>query len=72
MGTKLTDEQVAAFRRNRPAVRASLACEGIYLTADEEALFEEMDRDRLSLEDCDARILRYCREKGDIPLTDNG
>ena len=46
MREKLTDDQVAAFRRNRPAVRASLACEGIYLTEDEETLFEEMDRDR--------------------------
>ena len=67
MGEKLTDEELAEIRRNRLAVRASLACEGIYLTAEDEALFEEMDRDRLNIGERDARVLRYCREKGYAP-----
>ena len=40
---RLTDEELAEIRRRRPGVRASLACEGMYLTAEEEALFEQMD-----------------------------
>ena len=45
---RLTDEELAEIRRRRPGVRASLACEGMYLTAEEEALFEQMDKERLT------------------------
>jgi len=48
MPRRLTDAELAEIRRRRPGVRASLACEGMYLTAEEEALFEQMDRDRLT------------------------
>ena len=44
---QLTDAEIAEIRRRRPGVRASLACEGMFLTAEEEALFEQMDRERL-------------------------
>jgi len=67
MGAKLTDEQLAEIQRNRPGVCASLACEGIVLSAEVEALFDEMDRDRLGSDDRATRILRYCREKGYAP-----
>ena len=58
---KLTDEELAEIRRRRPGVRASLAVEGMYLTAEEEALFEQMDAERLGGDDSAARIIEFCR-----------
>src|SRR5437899_4860290 len=45
---RLTDTEIAEIHRRRPGVRVSLACGGMYLTAEEEALFERMDRERLT------------------------
>ena len=59
----LTDEELAEIRRRRPGVRASLGCEGMYLTAEEEALFEQMDKERLTPDEAAARITAFCREK---------
>ena len=59
----LTDAEVAEIRRRRPGVRASLACEGMHLTAEEEALFEQMDKERLTPEDSARRILEFHRER---------
>jgi hypothetical protein len=55
--------ELAEIRRRRPGVRASLACEGMYLTAEEEALFDEMDRERLSSDECAKRIIEFSRAK---------
>ena len=60
---RLTDVEIAEIRRRRPGVRASLACEGMYLTAEEEALFEQMDRERLSPEEAAQRIVQFTRAK---------
>jgi hypothetical protein len=60
---RLTKAELAEIRRRRPGVRASLACEGLYLTAEEEALFEEMDRDRLNADDRAARIVQFSRTR---------
>ena len=60
---KLTDAELAEIRRRRPGVRVSLACEGMYLTAEEEALFEQMDRDRLTPDDRAARLTEFYRAK---------
>jgi len=60
---RLTKAEVAEIRRRRPGVRASLACEGLHLTAEEEALFEEMDRERLSADERAARIVEFNRAK---------
>ena len=60
---RLTDEELAEIRRRRPGVRASLACEGIYLTAEQEALFEEMDRERLTADQRAERIDQFHRAK---------
>ena len=60
---RLTDGELAEIRRRRPSVRASLACEGLYLTSEEEALFEEMNRERLTADQCAARIVEYSRAK---------
>jgi hypothetical protein len=60
---RLTDEELAEIRRRRPGVRASLACEGMYLTAEEEALFEQMDKERLTPDESAARLTAFSREK---------
>ena len=60
---RLTDAELAEVRRRRPGVRASLACEGLYLTAEEEALFEQMDRERLTADQRAARIVEFSRTK---------
>ena len=60
---QLTDAELAEIRRRRPGVRASLACEGMYLTAEEEALFEQMDRERLSPDARAARLTEFYRAK---------
>jgi hypothetical protein len=60
---RLTDAELAEIRRRRPGVRASLACEGMHLTADEEALFEQMDRERLTADERAQRIIQFARAK---------
>ena len=60
---RLTDAEIAEIRRRRPGVRASLACEGMILTAEEEALFDEMERERLTPDDGAKRILEFSRAK---------
>jgi hypothetical protein len=62
-GSRLTTTELAEIRRRRPGVRASLACEGLYLTAEKEALFEEMDRQQLSADERAARIVQFSRAK---------
>ena len=60
---RLTDAEIAEIRSRRPGVRASLACEGMYLAAEEEALFEQMDGLRLTPDECAKRIVEFSREK---------
>jgi hypothetical protein len=60
---RLTDAEVAEIRRRRPGVRASLACEGMYLTAEEEALFDQMEQERLTPDERAARITQFSRAK---------
>jgi hypothetical protein len=60
---RLNDIEVAELRRRRPSVRASLACENLHLTADEEALFEQFDRERLSMEEREARLIAWDRAR---------
>jgi serine/threonine protein phosphatase PrpC len=59
---RLTDAELAEIRR-RASVRASLACDGMVLTAEEEALFDAMDRERLTPDECAQRIIRFSRAK---------
>jgi hypothetical protein len=63
MPRRLTDSELAEIRRRRPGVRASLACEGMYLTAEEEALFDQMDRERLTPDESAQRIIEFSRAK---------
>ena len=57
----LTEAEIAEIRRRRPGVRASLACEDMVLTAEEEALFDEMERERLTPDEGAKRILEFSR-----------
>jgi hypothetical protein len=59
--SRLSDAELAEIRRRRPGVRTSLACEGIYLTAEEEALFEQFDRERLTPDERTERIIALIR-----------
>jgi hypothetical protein len=63
MPRRLTDSEVAEIRRRRPGVRASLACEGMYLTTEEEALFDRMERERLTPDERAKRITQISRAK---------
>lgn len=58
---RLTDAELAEIRLRRPGVRASLACEGMYLTAEDEALFEQMDKERVTPDERARRILEISR-----------
>jgi hypothetical protein len=58
---RLTVAELAEIRRRRPGMRASLACEGMYLTAEEEALFDQMERERLTPDERAARITQVSR-----------
>jgi hypothetical protein len=60
---RLTNAELAEIRRRRPGVRASLACEGMYLTAEEEALFQEMEQERLTADERAARITQLSRAR---------
>jgi hypothetical protein len=58
---RLTDAELAEIRRRRPGVRASLACEGMTLTDEEEALFDALERERLTPDERAARITQLSR-----------
>ena len=60
---RLTDVEVAEIRRRRAGVRASLACEGMRLTAEEEALFDQMDAERLTPDEAAKRFIEFSRMK---------
>jgi hypothetical protein len=60
---RLTDAELAEIRRRRPGVRASLACEGMVLTAEEESLFDRMEEERLTPDERAARITQLSRAK---------
>ena len=60
---RLTDVELAEIRRRRPGLRASLACEGMVLTAEEESLFDQMEEGRLTPDERAARITQLSRAK---------
>jgi hypothetical protein len=62
----LTDAELAEIRRRRPGVRASLACEDIYLTAEDEALFEQMDKERLTAGQRIERVIELSLAEHDL------
>ena len=58
---KPTESEIKARQKRDRVAKASLACEGITFTAEEDALFEEMDRLGLSNDERSAYIDAYCK-----------
>src|SRR5260370_11341587 len=54
-----TDADTARIRRRRAAVRASLAIEGLVLTAEEERILDQFEAEGLSAEKRRARVWAY-------------
>ncbi len=61
---RLSDAEIAEIRRRRPGVRASLACEGMHLTVEEEALFDQFEQERLTPDERAERITELSRAAG--------
>lgn len=59
----LTDSELAEIQRRRPGAIASLACEGMFLTAEEQALVAQMDDELLPRAARTARIIEFIRAK---------
>lgn len=59
----MTDAELAEIQRRRPGARACLACEGMVLTAEEDELIEQMDRERLPADARTARIVAFVLAK---------
>ena len=60
---RLTDAHLADLQRRRPGARASLACEGMFLTPEEEALVAQMDDECLPPDARTARIVEFIRAR---------
>jgi hypothetical protein len=60
---RLGDAEVVSAKYNFAEAKASLACEGIYLTEEEEALFRCFEEERLPHEECRRRLVEFCRAK---------
>jgi hypothetical protein len=60
---RLSDAELAQSKLNFAKAQASLACEGMYLTEAEEALFREFDEERLSPDEVRRRALAFCRSQ---------
>ena len=61
--SRLSDAELAAAKHNFAQAKASLACEGIYLTLEEEALFHRFESECLSHQERRRRIIDFCRAK---------
>jgi hypothetical protein len=66
---RLTDAEVAEIRGRKDAVRASLACEGMYLDAEDEALLEDLLQERVTPEEGERRIVEWfhARQSRKVP-----
>jgi hypothetical protein len=60
---RLSDAELTAAKYNFAQAKASLACEGIYLTSEEEALFRSFEEQRLPHDECRGRLIAFCRAK---------
>lgn len=60
---RLTDAEVAAARYNRAQGEASLACEGIYFSDDEKAVFDRFERERLPHGERRRQLVEFYRQR---------
>jgi len=59
----LNDEELAAAKYNLKEAKASFACEGIYLSDEENALFEKFEEQRISHDERLKLIIEYSRSR---------
>lgn len=59
----LTEAELAEAKQNLAEARASLACEGMYFTEKEEALFRQFAEERLPHDECLRRAIEFCRQE---------
>ena len=59
---KFDDRQMRDIRKRARAAKATMACEDIYLTPEEEALFEQMNKDRIPFEQRRKTLDAYIRD----------
>jgi hypothetical protein len=64
---RLSETEIADLRCHRSGARASLACETLHLTATQEALFEQFDHERLTMEEREARLIARTRARRESP-----
>ncbi len=55
--TRLTDAELTTAKHNLLKGKVSLACEGLYLSPEQEAMFQGFEDERLSHEERRARII---------------
>jgi hypothetical protein len=60
---QLKDAELAAAEYNFAQAKASLACEGIHLTTEEEALFKCFQKQRLPHDECRRQLITFSRAK---------
>jgi hypothetical protein len=60
---RLSDAELAEAKRNRAAGEASLACEGMYLTPEETALFDRFERDRIPHQEARRQLIEFSRAR---------
>ena len=59
---RLTDDELKAAKKGLAEAKASLACEGMYLTPEQEAMFRRFEDERLPHEERRRQIVaRYRR-----------
>ena len=58
-----TEEEVERMRGRRPGIRASMACEGMVLTDEEEGLLDRMEDERMTPRERRALVLDFARER---------
>lgn len=63
---RLTETEIAAAKRNRAAGEASLACEGLYLTAEESAMFDRFEREGLPHDERRRQLIAYSRARRQV------
>lgn len=59
----LTNAELEEARYNLEQARASLACEGLFLTKEEEALFSSFEAQRLPHDECIRQLLEFNRAR---------
>ena len=60
---QLTDAELAAAEYNFAQAKASLACEGLHLTAEEEVLFRRFQEQRLPHDECRRQLIAFSHAK---------